>query len=431
MDRTRTAPVSATEEPTSAEARPGLVLVHSGRARSVTLASGKVGRDRLAELGVIDDQMSRAHFTVSGGAPPTVQDAESRNGTFVDGERISRPTSLTPGSVVRAGRSLFVCVADVTPFTQHPIHVADGEVRGPRMAELLRLARGYATLDQVLVLGPTGSGKEHVARAFHAGQPEGAPFVALNCATIAPAIAERLLFGAKRGAFTGADHDAEGHVRAAQGGTLFLDEVAELDLGVQAKLLRFLETRSYFPVGDTTARTATVRVCFATMRDLASDVRERRFREDLFHRIATPALRLPPLRERRYEIPFFIEEQCRRAGGDVVPTLPFLEAALLREWPGNVRQLLRTVDAAIVSAQLAGRAALTSEDLPAEEQSPTLGAEEEDDERASGGEEPSDDDIRLALKVSAGNVSVAARALGIHRSKLRRWIDKAERAGQK
>lgn len=430
MDRTRTAPVSTSEERSPGEARPGLVLVHSGRARSVTIAKGNVGRDRLAELGVMDDQMSRAHFTVSGAAAPAIEDAGSRNGTFLDGERITARAELSPGSVVRAGRSLFVCVTDVSPFGQIPTHVVDGEIRGPQMAELLKLARGYASLEQLLVLGPSGSGKEHVARAFHVGLPEGAPFVALNCATIAPSIAERLLFGAKRGAFTGAEQDAEGHVRAAQGGTLFLDEVAELDLAVQAKLLRFLETRSYFPVGDTTARSATVRVCFATMRDLAVDVRERRFREDLFHRISTPALRLPPLCERSYEIPFFIEEQCRRAGGEVTPTLSFVEAALLREWPGNVRQLLRTVDAAVVAARLAGRTTLTAEDLPVDsvKSSPAGSADPGDPD---GAEDPSDDDIRLALKVSAGNVSVAARALGIHRSKLRRWIEKEARTNPK
>jgi DNA-binding NtrC family response regulator len=403
-----------------------LVLVHSGRPRSVTLESGTVGRDHLAELGVVDDQMSRVHFTLSGGARPNLADAGSRNGTFVNGERLARPTPLAAGAVARAGRSLFVFVEDLAPFEASPIHVAEGEVRGPRLAELLRLARGYSTLAQLLVLGPSGSGKEHVARAFHAGLSPGAPFVALNCATIAPSIAERLLFGAKRGAFTGAERDAEGHVQAAHGGTLFLDELAELDLAVQAKLLRFLETRSYFPVGDTTPRTADVRVCFATLRDLTADVRGRRFREDLYHRVATPALRVPSLRERCYEIPFLIEQRCLGAGADVQPTVSFVEAALLREWPGNVRQLLRTVDASIVSARLSGRASLMAEDLPPEPSPTRTGPDASGAENTS--EEPSDDDIRLALKVSGGNVSVAARALGIHRSRLRRWMEKEGRA---
>jgi DNA-binding NtrC family response regulator len=368
--------------------------------------------------------MSRSHFVLSGGDEPTIADAGSRNGTFVDGRRITNETPIAPGAVVRAGRSLFVSVADVGPFATTPISVVDGEVRGPSFAELLRLAHGYATLGQLLVLGPSGSGKEHVARAFHAGRSRGAPFVALNCATIAPTIAERLLFGAKRGAFTGAGEDAEGHVRAAQGGTLFLDEVAELDLAVQAKLLRFLETRSYFPVGDTTARSADVRVCFATLRDLATDVRERRFREDLYHRIATPKLYLPPLDERRYEIPHFIQLQCDRAGTDASLTVSFVEAALLRTFPGNARQLLRTVDASIVSARLSGRTALVAEDLPSEPASSLS----EPSSASAPPEDPSDDDVRLALKVSGGNVSVAARALGIHRSKLRRWLDKETRS---
>ncbi|MBK6515752.1 MAG: sigma-54 factor interaction domain-containing protein [Polyangiaceae bacterium] len=163
------------------------------------------------------------------------------------------------------------------------------------------------------MLGASGTGKELLARAFHESQGAG-PFVAINCATIAPAIAERLLFGAKKGAFTGAEQDAIGHVQAADGGTLFLDEVAELEPGVQAKLLRFLETREFFAVGDVRPRRAEVRVCFATMKDLRSDVASKRFREDLFHRIATPMLELPPLAARRYEIPFLIEPRAATRG---------------------------------------------------------------------------------------------------------------------
>ena len=416
MSRTRTAPIVSDEPQHGDPERPALVAVYSGRALSVVVSPGKVGRDRLRELGLVDDQMSRDHFGLSGARRLVLEDLGSRNGTFVDGQRVTGKRELDEGAVVRAGRTLFVAVRDAGKFADAPTHVRGEQVQGPALADLIRRAQAYGRLGQLLVLGASGTGKELLARAFHESQGAG-PFVAINCATIAPAIAERLLFGAKKGAFTGAEQDAIGHVQAADGGTLFLDEVAELEPGVQAKLLRFLETREFFAVGDVRPRRAEVRVCFATMKDLRSDVASKRFREDLFHRIATPMLELPPLAARRYEIPFLIELELRRAGSAVRPSLGFVERALTLRWPGNVRELLRTVEACAVTAEVDGRDQLGAEHLPKEEPLETDGA-------TAAAEEPKDEDIRLALQVSAGNVSVAARALGIHRSKLRRWMEK-------
>jgi transcriptional regulator of acetoin/glycerol metabolism len=421
VDLTRTAPLAdPNESPPEVEPRPGLLAVHSGRALCIPFVAGgaPVGRDALAELGVLDDQMSRAHVQITqrGGAL-IVRDAGSRNGTFVRGERLEGEAAVEADDVIRCGRTLFVAVDDVAPFVRSPVRVVGEEVRGPSSEPALAKARAMSPLGQLLVLGESGSGKEHVARAFHEGAK--GPCVARNSATIPPNLAERLLFGARRGAYTGADVDAEGHVGAAEGGTLFLDEIAELEPPVQAKLLRFLETKEYFPVGETKARRANVRVCFATLRDLADEVGARRFREDLYHRIATPLVQLAPLRERPEEIPHLIELEVTRAASRVRPSLAFVEAAVCARWPGNVRQLRRTVEAALLAASAEGRTSLVATDLPREAPRAT-----DEAPRSDHSPEPSDEDVRLALSSAGGNVSVAARALGIHRSRLRRWLAK-------
>jgi transcriptional regulator with PAS, ATPase and Fis domain len=158
-------------------------------------------------------------------------------------------------------------------------------------AAIADAARDSRTL---LVVGPTGAGKELAARHFHrAGPRPQGPFVAVNCATIPAGLAERVLFGAVRGAYSGADSNADGYVHAADGGVLFLDELGELELTVQAKLLRFLETREVYAVGATRPRTVDVRVCSATHRDLRAMAGRREFREDLYFRLGRPQVALP------------------------------------------------------------------------------------------------------------------------------------------
>ncbi|MBN8615790.1 MAG: sigma 54-interacting transcriptional regulator [Deltaproteobacteria bacterium] len=425
VDLTRTAPVDdhARDERDLA-ARPGLVAVCSSGPLSVPFPLGaRVGRDALADLGVLDDQMSRVHVALTQRAGALVlEDQGSRNGTFVRGVRIESATTVEPGDIVRCGRTLFVVSADVTPFVSATVRVVNDEVRSPVLDRVLDKARAMSAMAQLLVTGESGAGKEHVARAFHEGAGGKGAFIAINCATISGNLAERLLFGARRGAYTGADSDAEGYVRAAEHGTLFLDEVGELEASVQAKLLRFLETKQYFAVGDTRPRHAHVRMCFATLRDLAGEVRARRFREDLYHRIATPLLEVPPLRARREEIPHLVDLEIARANVPVRASTAFFEAALSATWPGNVRQLRRTVAAALLAAHAEGRTSLVAYDLPADLTRPDdeTGTDETTDPTA----DPTDDDIRIALSSAGGNVSVAARALGIHRSRLRRWITK-------
>src|SRR5262249_24295980 len=163
--------------------------------------------------------------------------------------------------------------------------------------------RAAAPSHPLPIFGETGSGKEGAARQFHAASSRRAgPFIAVNCATIPPLLAERLLFGARKGAFSGADANVEGYIQAADKGTLFLDEISELQPGVQAKLLRVLQSREVFPLGASRGTQVDVAICSATHRDLRAEVAAGRFRDDLFCRICRPMVELPPLRARPKDI---------------------------------------------------------------------------------------------------------------------------------
>jgi two-component system, NtrC family, nitrogen regulation response regulator NtrX len=205
----------------------------------------------------------------------------------------------------------------------------------------------------VLVSGPTGSGKELVARWIHLSSPRSqGPFVAVNCSAIPAELAESALFGHRKGSFTGAAADASGYFEAASGGTLFLDEVGEIALPLQAKLLRAAESGEIQPVGGARSERADARIVAATNRDLFAEAKSGRFREDLLWRLAQATLRLPSLAERRGEIralAAFLAEPIRSRIGPDAPrvgeaALDFLEA---REWPGNVRELRAALERAL------------------------------------------------------------------------------------
>ncbi len=203
----------------------------------------------------------------------------------------------------------------------------------------------------VLLLGESGTGKELVARALHENSPrKGRPFVGVNCGAIAEGLLESELFGAVKGAYTGAVKDRAGLVEAAQGGVLFLDEIGEMSLALQAKLLRVLQEKSVRRVGGNDEISVDVRVISATNRDLAREVATGRFREDLYYRLKVVQVEVPPLRERREDIPVLIEhflgQLTREAGGrSECPkiTRPCLEELLAHDWPGNVRELQNEV----------------------------------------------------------------------------------------
>jgi DNA-binding NtrC family response regulator len=204
----------------------------------------------------------------------------------------------------------------------------------------------------VLLVGETGTGKEIVARAIHAMSRRGnAPFLAVNLSALPESLVESELFGHEKGAFTGAQASRPGRLDAVDRGVLFLDEVGDLSLSVQVKLLRVLEERTFERLGSTTSRRTDFRLICATHRDLDAMVAERSFREDLYYRINVVRIVLPPLRERREDVPrlveFFLEKFADKYGGRHVITAAAMDALVRHEWPGNVRELQHMLERAV------------------------------------------------------------------------------------
>ncbi len=295
----------------------------------------------------------------------------------------------------------------------------------PASRRILALAaRVAATPATVLITGPSGAGKEVLARHVHALSPRAArPFIAINCAALPETMLEALLFGHERGAFTGAAGAAPGLVRAADGGTLFLDEIAEMPPALQAKLLRVLQEREVLPLGAIRAVSVDVRVVAATNRDLAAEVAAGRFREDLYWRLAVFPLALPPLRDRPGDIlPLARHLLARAAAGGPVPALlPDAERALrAHHWPGNVRELANRLERAAILAAPGGRISAVHLGLtappegvgPAGGPAPASGLAQAVREREA-------EAIRAALALAGGQRRMAARHLGISERTLR------------
>ena len=403
--------------------RPGLLQVwRDGGAlsRGVPVGAGvTLGRGSPPALALDDARISREHCEVGhDGASWRVRDLESRNGTFVDGVR-SRGEALRIGPrCVRIGHCLLLPLAPL----RGDVALEDGLVVGPGLRAVRAAIAAAAAIGRTLLVGgETGAGKEIAARHFHRSGPTAAgPFVPVNCAAIPNELAERLLFGTVRGAYSGAIAAADGYVQAADGGVLFLDEIGELDLEIQAKLLRFLETGEVYPIGATRPRRVDVRVCLATHRDLRAMVRGRRFREDLYFRIAQPQVTLPPLRERPEEIPWHVEQALAGLGGGLNAHALLVEACLLRQWPGNVRELRAAAQAAALQAHSAGRRRVEVEDLAADV---GLALDDAQDGVIVAADHLADrQQVLAALGAEGGNIARTARALGVHRNQLRRWL---------
>jgi DNA-binding NtrC family response regulator len=229
--------------------------------------------------------------------------------------------------------------------------VLEPVMASPVMRSFDRFLRAVAVKEvTVTFTGESGSGKEVMARRLHETSPRrGGPFIPINCAAIPEALFESELFGHERGAYTGANERSTGKIEAANGGTLFLDEIAEMPIGLQAKMLRFLETRRYMRVGGVKKIEADVRLVLATLRPLEQEVRAGRFRPDLYYRIQGIVLPVPPLRERRRDIPQLLDAFIAQLSAihDVTPPL-FMRSARATltayDWPGNVRELRNVVE---------------------------------------------------------------------------------------
>jgi transcriptional regulator with PAS, ATPase and Fis domain len=401
-------------------ASPGLLLLFSGtepQLLPIPLAAGRhvLGREADGGVFVRDPRMSRRHVEVgfeSGGW--RIRDLESHNGTFLDGVQLTAEKLTREHRVLRIGNTVFGLVSDLRPYRGQLVKVEGKTVLGPTMqarwTEIANAAKENLTLH---IVGESGTGKELAARQFHHAGPRAAgPFVAVNCATITPNLAERLLFGTKKGAYSGADAPAEGYLQAADGGTLFLDEIAELEPSVQAKLLRAIENREVLPLGASRPTRVDIAICTGTHQDLRERVGKRLFRSDLLYRIAVSTVRLPPLRERLEDLPWLVHSALR-AHGELVAHVSLVEACLCRDWPGNVRELNAELANAVTAARRAGRNRVEASDLTA-----TAGRNLE--ARTS---PPTEDEAILdALREENGNVAGAARRLGMHRTQLRRWM---------
>jgi DNA-binding NtrC family response regulator len=224
--------------------------------------------------------------------------------------------------------------------------------RSPEMDKLYRiLAKVAQSSHPVLILGESGVGKELVARSIHSNGPHAdRPFVPIDCGSLVPTLMESELFGYVKGAFTGANRSKEGLLASAQGGTVFLDEIGELPLDLQAKLLRALQEKEVRPVGATHRVAINVRILAATNRNLAAMVEQGRFRKDLYYRLSVVNLRIPPLRERKQDIPLlaahFLERMSRETGTIHTLSDDALRTLVDYEWPGNVRELEHSLDRA-------------------------------------------------------------------------------------
>lgn len=297
------------------------------------------------------------------------------------------------------------------------------------MKAIERAKRAAATRSPVLVVGETGTGKELIVQSIHSASPRrDQPFIAQNCAAIPSSLLEGILFGTVKGAFTGAE-DRPGLFELADGGTLFLDEIQAMPADLQAKLLRVLEEGAVRRVGEGNARWVDVRILCATNEDPALSVEEGRLRRDLFYRIQVVRIDLPPLRERREDIPLltshFIQEYNRQLGKLVSGLLPAVEDMFLRyDWPGNVRELKHAIEGAM---NVAEGETITPEDLPPHllPEAKLPQPEGEDRPLREVLAEVERRMIRDTLNACGGNVRQAARRLGIPRQtlqyKLKKW----------
>jgi len=293
-----------------------------------------------------------------------------------------------------------------------------GELIGDskKMAELKRLIDKMAKADSsVLIEGETGTGKELVAYCIHNRGPRfDKPFTVIHCAALPESLQESELFGYEKGAFTGAYKEKKGLVELANHGTLLIDEVGEINLSLQVKLLRFLETSKFRRLGGAQERQLDIRIMAATNRNLLEDVKKGRFREDLYYRLKVMTLRLPPLRERKDDIPLLVEHFLNKKGVKKSLTAQALRELERHDWPGNVRELANAVEGA---AAMSSDKRIDVDDLP-------IRAEPGEQSRFKTMNEVEKEHISQALALCGGNKTLAAKSLGISLRNLYRKIER-------
>ena len=350
-----------------------------GASCPMTLERVGVGTAEDNALVLTDPQVSRHHLELRvQDRGYLVCDLQSTNGTFYRGGRIGE-AELGCGAELRLGST----VLRVEPGSVSSEEVIDPQGFGRLIGSSESMQRVYGVLvavaptdATVLIEGETGTGKELVAQQIHQRSPRAdRMFAVVDCGALPGGLIESELFGHERGAFTGAEVEREGVFERCRGGTVFLDEVGELPLELQTRLLRVLDQRTIRRVGGDYQRPVDVRLVAATNRTLGEEVRAGSFREDLFYRLAVVRIVLPPLRERREDIPRLARHFLAQAGcfdPDSVLTPEVLDALTSRRWPGNVRELRNALERAVVLSD--GAEGLLQQDPPIEPAAPPAGS---------------------------------------------------------
>ena len=412
------------------------VRVMAGAAPTEVVSDGEelsIGSAAGNDLIIDDTAVSRHHCTITsakitgGDDGFLLRDLHSTNGTRVSGFRV-RATFLKPGTVFKVGRTTLqfdpleeTVNAPISTDHHHGTMVGSSEAMRRLFAMIKRVARAEST---VLIEGETGTGKTALADAIHqdSARREG-PFVVVDCASIAPNLIESHLFGHVAGAFTGAAGERTGAFAAAKGGTVFLDEVGELPLEVQPKLLRVLEERVVVPLGSVQEVPIDVRVVAATNRDLRREVNEGTFRADLFYRLHVVRMTMPPLRERREDIPPLIEHFRRQIAPDSPPPpAAMIETWQRLHWSGNARELRSAVERYLLLGDDAWQTAARSSDAMAPF-NPELSFRAAKEIAVAQFEKGY---LGMLIDRHGGNLSKAARAASMDRNHLRQLLRRHE-----
>ena len=466
----------------------GVVLLYAPGYRSLSSAypfvkeETLIGREAPAEILIPQPAVSRSHAKIINDAKGcTIQDLGARNGTLVNGVFVTQ-CRLSTNDDIRVGDAFFKFVeSDAEGYAPYRIDGAvlrnayatpSGVVGGYHMAriasDLERIAKSPIS---VIILGESGTGKKVFARQVHDWSGRTGSFCAVNCAAIPPTLLESELFGYRRGAFSGADRDHVGLVRAADQGTLFLDEVGDMPIEAQAKLLRVLQTKEVTPLGSTQPYTVDVRIVCATHQDLSAMQTTGKFRGDLYARLNEYNVTLPPLRERKEDIYALCVEFLRlHKRPDLELSVPYMTGILHYDFPYNVRELEALIKRGIALAEggQLGAAHLSAEihermraygrkqgqgydphahrpplsrppapswappPNPPSQESPVISSMPESSTGAANIPQavaayvPSEDELRRLLSKTGGNVAAVGRHYGKERMQVHRWMKRYE-----